>query len=229
MTDFNKEYDSERNHQKNNDFELDVPDFLKKDKIIMNKEEYSSMIKNSTSGAPAKAKPSKMKKVNKKHMKKALVTMCCTCMIFGAIAAQGVKSLIKGVQDVFEIENAVIGFHQEAVTENTYRVNSGKDYAYHYDKIAEHVKTDEDVYLLYRDLGEYQSNLVLEHVDGIENIESFVKDHNYESKEDWVKVSNQQILLQNDIASKQQELNKMSEEYKNNNQISETNMELGGK
>lgn len=229
MTDFNRIDNENYSNSNNREFDLDVPDFLKKEKKILNRNEYESMVRNSTSGAPIKAKPTKKKKINKNRVKKALVTMCCTCAILGALTAQGIKSLVKGVEEVFEIESAVMQFHQEAVTDNTYRVNSGKDYAYHYDKIAEHVKTDEDVYLLYRDLGEYQSNLVLEHVEGIENIESFVESRNYESKEEWVKTSNQQLLLQNDIKDNQQELNKMTEEYNKVNESHNVNMELGGK
>lgn len=227
MTDMKKMFESDNIQENNNNSELDVPDFLKNKNTIMNNNEYALMVQKSTSGLPVKAKPNKLKKVNKQRFKKALVTMCCTCMIIGAIASQGIKSLIKGVENAYEISEAINQFQVEAVSDNTFRVNYGRNHDYHYENIAEHVKTDEDVYLCYRTMGQY-TDRVLQYVDGVESIDNFLKTHNYESKEDWIKVSNQQILLKNDITSKQQELDKMVEEYKPNVDIA-AKTELGGK
>lgn len=235
MTDMNRMFDDDRTSTRDEYDDLDVPEFLKKDKTVMTKNEYESMVKNSTSGLPVKAKPTKMKKVNKNRVKKALVTMCCTCMIFGAVAFQGAKSLIKGVSDQFEIHNASHEFKVEAIADNTYRVNYGKDFAFHYDKIAEHVETDEDVYLCYRAMvdnyyyGEDYANEVFKYVDGVESLDHFLETRNYKDKEEWIKVSNQQILLKNDITEKQEQLNKMTDNHEVETKVAQTSTELGGK
>lgn len=227
MTDFNRMNNTENINNKAHD-DLDIPSFLKKDNNIMDNKSYQNMVKNSTSGQPTKAKPKKMKKVNKNRVKQSLLTLCCTCMIIGAIASQGIKSLVKGVSDSFEIGDAIQQFQVEAVSDNTFRVDSGRHHDYHYDKIAEHVKTDEDVYLCYRTMGQY-TDRVLQYVEGVESIDHFLETRNYENKEEWIKVSNQQILLKNDISSKQEELNKMTEEYKADTSVAAASQELGGK
>lgn len=235
MTDMNRMFDDDKNEVKDEYYDLDVPEFLKKDKTVMTKNEYESMVKNSTCGLPVKAKPNKMKKVNKNRVKKALVTMCCTCMIFGALAFQGAKNLVKGVQDSFEIMDASRQFKQEAIVDNTYRVNYGKDFAFNYDKIAEHIKTDEDVYLCYRAMvsdyhyGEDYANEVFKYVDGVESLDNFLETRNYKNKEEWIKVSNEQILMKNDIASKQEQLNKMTENHEVETKVAQASTELGGK
>lgn len=234
MTDMDRIFDDDRTVKDDYD-DLDVPEFLKKDKTVMNKNEYESMVKNSTSGLPVKAKPTKMKKVNKHRVKKALVTMCCTCMIFGALAFQGAKNLIKGVSDTYEIYETAHQFKQEAIVDNTYRVNYGQDFAFNYDKIAEHIETDEDVYLCYRAMvdsyhfGEDYANEVFKYVDGVESLDNFLETRNYKNKEEWIKVSNEQILMKNDIASKQDQLNKMTENHEVETKVAQASTELGGK
>ncbi len=206
----------------NNDYdEIDIPSFVKKTN-------YDDLVKKSTNGKATRAVPKKVMKVNKKHVKTALATLCCTCVLIGSVAANGINALRKGLNDSFEIGDAILDYKAEAINENTYRVNNGQNYAYHYDQIAEHVKTDEDVYLLYRSIGEYQANLVLEYVDNIDNIDSFIEKHHYKDKDEWIKESNQKILLQNDILNKQRELDRMQADYEASNKDIDNN-ELGGK
>lgn len=240
MTDMDRMFNDDNvrdNHYDDYD-DLDVPDFLKKDKTVMDKKEYESLVKNSTTGAPVRAKPVKKKKVNKGRAKKALVTLCCTCMIIGAVAFQGAKSLIKGVQDQFEIIEAAQEFKQEAISDNTFIVNYKGQFDFHYDKIAEHIKTDEDVYLCYRAMvGSYGDQYGPEYADrvfaqkeDIKSLDNYLETHNYKDKEEWIKVSNEQILLQNDIKEKQAQVSKMVEPHQDNNvKVADQVTELGGK
>lgn len=238
MTDMDRMFSDDNvaeNHYHDYD-DLDVPDFLKKDKTVMDKKEYESLIKNSTTGAPVKAKPVKKKKINKGRAKKALVTLCCACMIFGAVAFQGAKNLIKGVSDSYEIYTASEQFNQEAIKDNTFIVNYEGQFDFHYDKIAEHIKTDEDVYLCYKAMinhyhfGESYANEVFKHVEGVESLDNFLETRNYKDKEEWIKVSNEQILLQNDIKEKQEKVSKMVEPHQDNNvKVADQATELGGK
>lgn len=195
----------------------------------MDKALYNSILRNSVNGTKQSAKPSKYVKVNKQKLKKSIIALCCTCVVFGAIAANGVKLLAEKIGDSFELFNATNDFKIEAIVENTHRTNDMQNYWYDYEKIADHVKTDEDVYLLYRNLGEEQSNKVLQYTDNKTTIQDFVASHNYKDINDWSKTANEQILLGNEIAEKQNELNTMQEEY--NAQITpvtENNNQLGG-
>lgn len=193
-------------------------------------ETYRKLVENSTKGRRSSAKPSKTIKVKKDQMKKALVSICCTCVIFGALATSGIKSLINTVSDSFEIMDATNSFKVEAINENTHRTNDMQHYWYDYDKIADHIETEEDVYLLYQNLGEEQSNKVLACCDNPTTIEDFIKDHDYKDKKDWIKTSNKKILLQNEITKKQNELADMQADYEVTQTAVTTNSnEMGGK
>ena len=194
--------------------------------------DFHAMVKNSTTGTKQKAQPSKYIRVHKGRCKKALIGLCITCSVFGAVAFQGVKTIANRISDNFEVYEASAEFKKEAIYDNTHRTMDGEHYWYDYYKIADHVKTDEDVYLLYRNLGEYQSNKVLEHVDGIDSIQDYVDSHNYKSIEDWKDTAYKQILLENDIKNKQTELAQMQEEYGQQTspvQYADQNKDLGGK
>lgn len=238
MTDMDRMFNDEPDKVYNfNDYDdLDVPDFLKKDRTVMDKKELNEFVKNSTTGTRSSFKPVKKKKVNKQRVKKGLVTLCCACMIFGAVAFQGAKNLIKGVSDTFEVSSVTSDFREDYIFTNSYHVGYEGKFAFNYDKIAEHIKTDEDVYLCYRGMvdyyhfGEDYANEVFKYVDGVESLDNFLETRNYKDKDEWIKVSNEQILMKKDIQDKQDKVSKMVEGHEDKLSIANSQKtELGGK
>ncbi|MBQ8132657.1 MAG: hypothetical protein IJ193_09210, partial [Bacilli bacterium] len=92
-------------------------------------------------------------------------------------------------------------------------------------------KTDEDVYKLVQDIGEYQADKVLATRSDIEDtVEDYIKNRNYKNMKDFNETNYDRILIQNEIEEKQQELNAMQHDLDSTVVKADTqNQELGGK
>lgn len=188
---------------------------------------YTSIVNNSIQGKSENAKPYRFFKVNAERFKKSVVGLCCTCTVFGAITATGAQAIGKKISDNIEVLDTINQFKNDVVASNTHRTEDDQNYWYDYEEIAKNIKTDEDIYLLYRSLGEEQSNKVLEYVDGKPTIQGHISKNNYKDISDWSKTSNKQILLQKEIVSKQRELDAMQPTYEEPD-LTASN-DLGGK
>lgn len=195
----------------------------------MDKQSYERMVKNSIQGKRQKSSSSNYLRVKKEHFKNAVITLCCFSAIIGAVTMTGINALRKAVDEAVQVGTSIEEFKKEAINENTHRTQDGQHYWYDYDSIGEHVKTDEDVYLLYRNLGTTQTNKVLETVDSYDSVENFLETHNFENTNDWAKTANKQIIMQNEIEQKQEEVNKMTEEHNLESNQNENANTLGGK
>lgn len=185
---------------------------------------YTSIVENSTQGEKTSSKPYRFFKINNEKFKKSVVEMCYTCIEFNDLTKDDAKVISDKISDNIEIENTVLEFRDKVISKNTYKTEDGQNLWYDYEGIAKEIKTPEDIYLLYKNVGEDQSDRVLVYVDGQSNIKDFIVNNNYEDIKDWTKTSNKQILLSNEIVKKQGELNIML-----NNNHEDVEVKLGGK
>lgn len=198
----------------------------------MDKDVYNNLLKNSISGPKTSSKKTKTITINKEKFKRKLVTLCLACTIFGAIAANSINALAKGVSDGYDVYKMCNEFQTEVVSPNTFRVGDHKQYYdYRHEEIAEKVKTDEDVYMLYNSIETKDFNKVMNNVDGSNSLDEYAKKHNFEDANDFCKQTRDKMILEKDVKEKQAEINKMQEEHESNKNVemAENNQELGGK
>ena len=198
----------------------------------MDKDVYNNLLKNSISGPKTSSKKTKTITINKEKFKRKIVTLCLACTIFGAIASNSINALAKGVSDGYEVSKMCDNYQAEVIAPNTYRTGDHYKYkAYHEDKIAEKVKSDEDVYKLYNSIETRNFNNIINMVDGSESLDDYAKKHNYEDANDFCKQTREKMILEKDVKEKQAEINKMQEEHESNKNVemAENNQELGGK
>lgn len=196
----------------------------------MDKDVYNNLLKNSISGPKTSSKKTKTITVSKEKFKKTLVTLCLTCTLFGAIAANSINALAKGVSDGYDVYKMCNDFKTEVVSPNTYRVGDAKQYYdYRHEEIAEKIKTSEDVYMLYNSIETKDFNKIMNQVDGSNSLDEYAKKHNYEDANDFCKQTRNKMILEKDLNEKQAEINKMQQEHETNVNVAENNQELGGK
>ncbi|MBR6948882.1 MAG: hypothetical protein IKH54_01685 [Bacilli bacterium] len=198
----------------------------------MDKDVYNNLLKNSISGPKTSSKKTKTITINKEKFKRKLVTLCLACTIFGAIAANSINALAKGVSDGYDVYKMCNEFKTEVVSPNTFRVGDHKQYYdYRHEEIAEKVKTDVDVYMLYNSIETKDFNKVMNNVDGSNSLDEYAKKHNFEDANDFCKQTRDKMILEKDVKEKQAEINKMQEEHESNKNVemAENNQELGGK
>ena len=196
----------------------------------MDKDVYNNLLKNSISGPKTSSKKTKTITVSKEKFKKTLVTLCLTCTLFGAIAANSINALAKGVSDGYDVYKMCNDFKTEVVSPNTFRVGDAKQYYdYHHEEIAEKIKTSEDVYMLYNSIETKDFNKIMNQVDGSNSLDEYAKKHNYEDANDFCKQTRNKMILEKDLNEKQAEINKMQQEHETNVNVAENNQELGGK
>lgn len=196
----------------------------------MDKDVYNNLLQNSISGPKTSSKKTKTITINKEKFKKKIVTLCLACTIFGAVAANSINALAKGVSDGYDVAKMCDNYQTEVVAPNTYRTGDHLKYkAYHEDKIAENVKTNEDVYMLYNSIETKNFNNIINMVDGSNSLDEYAKKHNYEDANDFCKQTREKMILEKDVKEKQAEINKMQQEHETNINVAENNQELGGK
>lgn len=198
----------------------------------MDKDVYNNLLKNSISGPKTSSKKTKTITINKEKFKRKLVTLCLACTIFGAIAANSINALAKGVSDGYEVSKMCSEFKTEVVAPNTHRNDHDvTTFFYDYNEIAEKVNSDEDVYKLYNSMRTDYFNKAISYVDGSNSLDEYAKKHNYEDANDFCKQTRDKMILEKDVKEKQAEINKMQEEHESNKNVemAENNQELGGK
>ena len=150
--------------------------------------------------------------------------------LFGAIAANSINALAKGVSDGYDVYKMCSDFKTEVVSPNTFRVGDAKQYYdYRHEEIAEKIKTSEDVYMLYNSIETKDFNKIMNQVDGSNSLDEYAKKHNYEDANDFCKQTRNKMILEKDLNEKQAEINKMQQEHETNVNVAENNQELGGK
>lgn len=197
----------------------------------MDKDVYNNIISNSTNGHATSAKAEKTLRFNEEKFKNRVIGLCCTCVAFGAITGTpAINFLTNKISENMEIDQSLYHFKQEVIFKNTHRTDDLQAKWYDTDAIANYVKTDEDVYLVYRSIGEENTNKVLESATEYNSVDQFLEAHHYKDVNEWKKVANKQLLLSNEISKNQEELQKMQSEYSANQINSNIEQpELGGK
>lgn len=196
----------------------------------MDRETFERMVKNSTTGTTQSSRAARQKQIRAKKRKQALVGLCVGVALFTTITTAGLKALGTRIGNNIEVAQSINEYHREVVYKNTHRTQDYQHYWYDYYEIGKEVKSDEDVYKLVQDIGEYQTNRVLATRDDIEDtVEDYIKNRNYKDMKDFNETNYERILIQNDIEEKQRELNQMAHESVVKADTATETQELGGK
>lgn len=179
----------------------------------MDRETYERLVKNSTSGTTQSSRAARQKQIRAKQRKNALIGLCIGVALFTSVTLAGVKALTTRIGNNIEVAQSINEFHREVVYKNTHRTQDYQHYWYDYYEIGKEVKSDEDVYKLVQDIGEYQTDKVLATRDDIEDtVQDYIKNRDYKDLKDFNETNYERILIQNDINEKQRELNEMTHE-----------------
>lgn len=179
----------------------------------MDRETYERLVKNSTSGTTQSSRAARQKQIRAKQRKNALIGLCIGVALFTSVTLAGVKALATRIGNNIEVAQSINEFHREVVYKNTHRTQDYQHYWYDYYEIGKEVKSDEDVYKLVQDIGEYQTDKVLATRDDIEDtVQDYIKNRDYKDLKDFNETNYERILIQNDINEKQRELNEMTHE-----------------
>ena len=196
----------------------------------MDRETFERVVRNSTTGTAQSSRAARQKQIRAKQRKQALIGLCVGVALFTSISMAGLKALGTRISNNFEVAHEINEFHREVVYKNTHRTQDYQHYWYDYYEIGKEVKSDEDVYKLVEDIGEYQTNRVLATRDDIEDtVEDYIKNRNYKDMKDFKDTNYERILIQNDIEEKQRELNQMTHESVVKADTATDTQELGGK
>ena len=134
-----------------------------------------------------------------------------------AVLAIGAGSYaVDEVRDAMVINSLVNEFQSEIVSPESYITDDREHYFFDYSDIAKELKEyedfDEAVYLLDLCIGDYQTGLVLEHTD-YGSFTHYKEVKGYESTDKFQDDMRERVLLQEDIKSKEAELQEMISEH----------------
>ncbi len=176
---------------------------------------YERMKKRSTSGKTLRRKRDYIRMSKKDFLLRlkaiAGITAVSTALLLGAS-----NIAISQIRDIIVRDEAKLEFFEEVIVPEKHRTDNGKYFFYDYEDLAEKLENSEDfdeaVYLLFVNIGEYQTGLVLEHTE-FGSFHAYLEKRGYETAEDFRKDMDQRILINLEINQKEEELKRMSEEH----------------
>lgn len=176
---------------------------------------YERARKKSTSGKPYRRKRNQIR-MSKKDFLLRLKAIAGVTAVSTALLIGGGNIVISHIKDIIVRDEAKIEFYNDVIGPEKHRTDNGKYFFYDYQDIAEKLESAEDfdeaVYLLYSNIGEYQSSLVLEHTD-FGSFQAYLESRGYENTDDFTKDMEQRLLINHEIDQKEEELRRMSEEH----------------
>lgn len=192
---------------------------------------YQRMYENSVNGEPIRRTREK-RKVKHKTTHKKLKTLLAGAVI-GACLTIEISNLTETMHDNAIINGLASEFFDDVVLPATHRTADNKNYFYDYmvmaQKIQEMDNFDEGVYYLIRQIGEEQTDLVLEHTD-YKNFTNYKKVRGYEDTKEFKKNARKMILLEDNIESNKEELDRMLDTAESeNNNVNMYDSGIGGK
>ena len=178
---------------------------------------YERARKKSTSGKPSMRRREQIR-MSKKDFLQRLKAVAGVAAV-STVLLIGVGNLtFNQIRDIIVRDEAILEFKADYISPETHRTDDGKYYFYDYEDIADKMKESEDfdesVYLLYSNVGENQTSLVLEHTD-YGSFQSYLEQRNYENAEDFKKDMEKRIIINLEMDEKEEELRRMAEEHPN--------------
>ena len=94
-------------------------------------------------------------------------------------------------------------------------------------KVEQSDNVDQSIYFVERNIGEYQTNLVLEHT-GFKSLDNYLRMRGYDSIDEFEKDMSKRLVLEGKQSENENELKRMSEQHPETITISYEN-QTGGK
>ena len=160
-----------------------------------------------------------------------------TYKIAGAIAISGIlaftlaTNVIESLQDQIYLSSLSSTYQAQVIGPETHRTNDNEHYFFDYIDIAKKVEqsdnVDQSIYFVERNIGEYQTNLVLEHT-GFKSLDNYLRMRGYDSIDEFEKDMSKRLVLEGKQSENENELKRMSEQHPETITISYEN-QTGGK
>ncbi len=195
-----------------------------------NEMNYQRMERNSTSGGTVRR--NNVRRKTKRSVSHKKIKRFLSAAVIGAGITIGISNLTDKMVDNAVMNGVVSDFHSEVINPETHRTADRENYFYDYVDILQEMKEmdnfDEAVFLLNRCIGENQTDRVLAYTE-FESLNDYVVSRGYEDVKDFDKNIKEQILLEEEINDKQEELNRMLDNGNETINADELNYGVGGK
>lgn len=197
-----------------------------------NQSSYEERLRRqSLSGSNGQRTPEKRIKMKYSNFIKFLKIYAVVIAVATTLVVGGGKALVNRVQDNIEINQMAWDFHKDCISHETHRTLDNEHYYYDYDDIADYIKENMDfdtgIYMFNINTNDYQTSRVLKYTE-YENMEGYLKAHNWEDSDAWRKDMRTKVLTQNELDEKNEELRKMAEEHEIQQKDVVQAAELGG-
>ena len=159
-------------------------------------------IKKSASGNPVRA-TKKKKKADYNTIINRLKALGLACLIAGGAALT--VNTVKEMDENSLVTPHVMSFRQNVIgNDNIHRTYDNQYYYYDYDDIAEYLKVEGQdfsrrLFIVVEGMGVNQADRVLEYVPGVNSVEDYVRDNNFEDIEDWKENEVEKFRLERSI------------------------------
>ena len=189
------------------------------DELANYKRNGEVLVERSLSSAQKREKATVSKKKTKKEeILQKLIALGVSAAILGGIATGTVINAIDTISENAIVYSAEKDFSRNVIQPNTHRTDDLQNYFYDYEDIAKSITGEgkdfsSELYLTYSDIGEYQTNLVLEKTGYNGSLEEYATAAGYESIEDWSKAERGKIILSAEVDEKKAELADMYTDY----------------
>ena len=155
-------------------------------------------------------------KMSEEEYRQRLKYIAAAVAVATALAIGAANALVSDLQERFYIDTIGHNFHTNVISTNTYRTDDGQHYFYATKDIADAIEnsnnTDEDIYLLVLEIGEYQTDLVLQNTE-FKSLENYLRMRGFNSLDDFSNDARKRIILESDIKNHQDELQRMNQEH----------------
>ena len=183
---------------------------------MTNQEIYDSYKKRSTTGASSRRNGNKKIRMNLKDYRKSLCSMSLATAIAVSGLIAGGSHLVDSMQKSMIINNLHRDFRMEYIVPETHRTEDHQNYYYDYDHIAQHLEDYEEfdvgLYLLETDIGEYQTNKVMNYTK-YGTIDDYLEQKGYKDNNEFKKTMEKKIVLLNELEENKNELQEMMQPH----------------
>ena len=176
------------------------------------------IVHNSTTGQRETVKKRK-KHISRAEKIRRRLLVCAACLVIGGVAADKIDDVVLRMEQNAVVSDQIGNFKLNVINEFTFRTENNKHYYRDYDKIANSLTEygddfSKNLYFTYASIGEEETNSVLANTE-YKDLNTFLTENSYSSISDWTSSEKKEIILEYEIAEKQNELSKMQGEYTN--------------
>ena len=215
----------------------------------MNEEQMRRMVNKSTNGSRSQNKP-RVVKVYADRAKKAIVALCCVCIVAASGITAGTINAINDFKENQIVSQYSSEYRKEAIGHNTHRTYDNQHYYYDHadvhddgmdylqqegvlstsgrlnDKTAEELS----IYFAYKNFVENQMKKFFnENRYSCDTLEEYVQRKGFKSVEEWSDKMAEKVVFLDKAKSEGYELQQMIQEADKIEDVAKDNLNLGGK